>query len=165
MVAHSTDPQRLKLPTSLYGKGSLEIVFCDCVENMSSRQEKSISNSANINAATINQEKPENPTDLRAILVNKILSWVVSIIESQSMRKLEDRVSILVSGGWLPGHGDAKTIAALTNRPIDSIEDISADFPRPKYKVGRQTFYRLCDFAKSAEKEPTDAPAMRKKKP
>jgi hypothetical protein len=104
------------------------------------------------------------PADIRVVLVNKILSWVVSIIESQSMRLLEGRISLLVSGGWLPGQGDVRTIAALTARPEDSIEDIAADCPRAKHKVGRQTFYRLADFAKPAEKEPADAPAMRAKK-
>lgn len=105
------------------------------------------------------------PADIRLILTNKILTWLVSLIESASMRELERRISLFVFGGWLPGQGDVRTIAALTARPEDSIEDIAADCPRAKFKVGRQTFYRLADFAKPAEKEPTDAPAMRAKKP
>jgi len=104
------------------------------------------------------------------ILVNRILSWVVRILESSSMKTLESRISLLVCGGWLPGLGDARTVAALTNRPESSISSVVGDKPRPKYHVGRQPFYKLQDFAvygttdnESAETAPNDAPVMRKR--
>lgn len=101
------------------------------------------------------------PSEHRAVLINKLLAWAVTIVESDAMRVLETRICLLVSGGWLPGKGDVRTIAALTNRPADSIEDLANDCCREKTKVGRQAFYSLADFAKPAEKPPTAAPAMR----
>jgi len=103
-----------------------------------------------------------------ALLINRILMWVVSIIESPSMRTLESRISLLVCGGWLPGKGDARMLGALTNRPEASIERLVGDKLRPKYHVGRQPFYDMASFAmydpQHDEDPPNDAPAMRKKR-
>lgn len=79
-------------------------------------------------------------------LVNRILSWVVRILESKSMQALEGRISLLVCGGWLPGLGDVRTVAALTGKAERTIEDAVTNSPRQKHYIGRQVFYRLSDF-------------------
>lgn len=105
------------------------------VETMSSRQ-------ANSDASqNLNQQ------DTTRILFNRILAWVVSLIESPTMRVVETRISNVLCSGWLPGKGDAKLIAALTNRPESSIAEIVGNTPRPKFQVGRQAFYSIEDFA------------------
>ncbi len=79
-------------------------------------------------------------------LINRILSWVVRILESKSMQTLEGRISLLVCGGWLPGLGDVRTVAALTGKAERTIEDAVTNSPRRKHYIGRQVFYRLSDF-------------------
>lgn len=94
---------------------------------------------------------------------------VAMILTCAAAKLIGQRIALLAEGGWLPGKADCRTLAALTNRPESSINEITSGNSRHKYHVGRQVFYRLEDFAQpagepSAESAPTDAPAMRKKK-
>ena len=72
---------------------------------------------------------------------------LASILLSAAAKTIGVRLATLAEGGWLPGMGDARMIGALTGRPTSSINDVAGTTPRPKFKVGRQTFYRLDGFA------------------
>lgn len=97
-----------------------------------------------------------------------VLEFLAALVTSPMMTTLLKRLGLLAEGGWLPGNfGDVRTIAALTNRPESSINEITSSNPREKLNVGRQVMYRMDQFAKpniQADDVPNDAPAMRKKK-
>ena len=81
---------------------------------------------------------------------------VVAILTSVAAKAIGARIAMLAEGGWLPGMGDVRTIGALTGRSFRSLEDVACDKPRPKFKVGRQTFYRLDSFATPKEASKSD---------
>lgn len=92
--------------------------------------------------------KPEQSPSDRCFTAWAIVGELVAgILLSTAAKTIGARLSILAEAGWLPGLGDARAVAALTNRPESSISSIVADKPRPKFQVGRQPFYRLSDFA------------------
>lgn len=76
-----------------------------------------------------------------------LLGFAVSILSSAAAATVAKRLTLLAEGGWLPGMGDARTIAGLTNHSDRTIEDVASDSPRRKHRVGRKVFYRLSEFA------------------
>lgn len=101
---------------------------------------------------------------------------IVLLLTCAAAKMIGRRIEMFAEAGWLPGMGDTRAVAALTNRPESSIASVVGDKPRPKFHVGRQPFFNLRDFAQfdkdadtptSAEKPPNDAPVKRagKKKP
>ncbi len=92
--------------------------------------------------------KPEQSPSDRCFTAWAIVGELVAgILLSTAAKTIGARLSILAEAGWLPGLGDARTVAALTNRPESSINSIVGKNLRPKFQVGRQPFYRLNDFA------------------
>ena len=90
-----------------------------------------------------------------AQLVNRILSWIVYVLESQSMRTLENRLSLLVCGGWLPGKADMTTISALTNKAERTVESLVRG--RPRFKVGQTAYFPLAEIAVPAGTDSDEA--------
>ena len=93
----------------------------------------------------------------REVLINRLLMWLVSIVESQSMRTLESRLSLLVCGGWLPGKADMTTIAALTNKAERTVETVVKG--RPRFKVGQTAYYPLAEIAVPSGTDADDSEA------
>lgn len=83
---------------------------------------------------------------------------VVLILTCAAARLIGKRIEMFAESGWLPGMGDARTLAALTNRPESSIAEVTSAAPRHKYRVGRQVFYRLSEFATAADPSPAETP-------
>ncbi len=86
---------------------------------------------------------------------------IFAFISGEIFCQFATRIGLLIQGAWLPGVGDVKTIAALTNKSDRTIEDFVSDNPRTKYKVGRQVYYRLDEIATIAANSAEDAPAKR----
>jgi len=152
LVTRHRASRDLSCPLPREGKGSLELSTSDCVENMSSRQETSAP------SGEINQQ------DRFYSAWASVGELIVLILTCAAAKMIGKRLSLLAEGGWLPGQGDARTIAALTNRPESSIAEVTSNTPRHKYHAGRQVFYRLSDFAipaPPADRPPTDAPVKR----
>ena len=78
---------------------------------------------------------------------------IAAAMTSGPAKVLGKRLALLFSAGWLPGKGDARFIAAMTNRPECSIDDINSAEPRTKHKVGRQVFYHLAGYATAKDAE------------
>lgn len=76
-----------------------------------------------------------------------ILEWIAAVLTSSMMTTILRRLGLLAEGGWLPGQGDPRTIAALTNKSDRTIEEIVSDNPRDKFRVGNSPYFRLSDFA------------------
>lgn len=92
--------------------------------------------------------KPElSPIDRYYTAWAMVGEAIACILTSAAAKILGERLTTLSSGGWLPGIGDLQTISALTHRPVATLKDIAGDRVRLKFKVGRQTFYRIADFA------------------
>ncbi len=108
-----------------------------------------------------NADKWENVNYERALLVNRLLSWLVAIVESPAMRSLGGRVSTLIGGGWLPGKADMVTIAALTNKSEEAIKQVVQG--RSRYKVGGTAYYPIAELAVPYELPVEVARAKRKK--
>ena len=98
---------------------------------------------------------------------------VVLLLTCAAAKMIGRRIEMFAEAGWLPGMGDTRAVAALTNRPESSIASVVGDKPRPKFHVGRQPFFNLRDFAQfdkdadtpaTAEKPPNDAPVKRARK-
>lgn len=105
-------------------------------------------------------DKVANVNYDRAVLINRLLAFVVSIVESDAMKILQCRIAQLVSGGWLPGKVDMTTIGALTNKSEETIKDVVAG--RSRYKVGGTAYYPIGDIAIPYDLPVNVAPAKRK---
>lgn len=93
-------------------------------------------------------KKPEpTPQDRYYLAWATVGEIIAAILTCAAMKILGQRLNQLAEGGWLPGKGDVNTVAALTNRPVRSIERIVGNGSRLKQHVGRQTFYDLDSFA------------------
>lgn len=75
---------------------------------------------------------------------------IAMLLTCATAKLLGKRLGLLAEGGWLPGIGDNKTIAALTNKSDRTIDEIVSKQPRPKLKVGNTPFFHLSDFAKES---------------
>lgn len=95
---------------------------------------------------------------IRGQLINKLLAWLVEIVESKSMRIFESRVSLIVQGAWLPGMGDYKLVAGLTNKPEATVERLAKT--RHRFKLGATPFLALDKIATSdADADKEEPPA------
>lgn len=72
--------------------------------------------------------------------------YILLVITGAIFLKLCRRMSLLLDGAWLPGLGDCKVIAALTDKSDRSIEDFVSDNPKTKYRFGKQVYYRFSDI-------------------
>lgn len=90
-----------------------------------------------------------------------IAEWILAVITGQIFATFAQRISLLVQGAWLPGMGDAKTIAAVTGKADTTIEAYLGKHPRTKRHFGRQVYYAFADMA--IDGEPAEvAPVKRK---
>lgn len=90
-----------------------------------------------------------------------IAEWILAIITGQIFAIFAQRVALLVQGAWLPGMGDAKTIAAVTNKADSTIEGYLSHNPRTKRHFGRQVYYAFADLAIDGEPPAEVAPVKR----
>jgi len=90
--------------------------------------------------------------------------WILAIITCQIFVTFAQRVALLAQGAWLPGMGDAKTIAAVTNKADSTIEGYLSHNPRTKRHFGRQVYYAFADLAIDGEPPAEVAPVKRIRK-
>lgn len=90
--------------------------------------------------------------------------WILAIVTCQIFVTFAQRVSLLVQGAWLPGMGDAKTIAAVTNKQDSTIAGYLSHNPRTKRHFGRQVYYAFADLAIDGEPPAEVAPVKRIRK-
>lgn len=76
-----------------------------------------------------------------------LLEFFAALVTSAMMTAVLRRLGLLAEGGWLPGMGDTKTVAALTNKPERTVAELVGDNPRQKFRVGKHPYYRLAEFA------------------
>lgn len=72
---------------------------------------------------------------------------VLAILTSAAAKLIGKRLGYIAEGSWLPGMGDIRIIAGLTNCSPRTLESNLTKCPRKKYRTGRAALYRLNDFA------------------
>lgn len=77
---------------------------------------------------------------------------VLAILTCGAVKLIGKRLEYIAEGSWLPGMGDVRVIAGLTNRSPRTLEGSATKNPRQKYHAGRTVLYRLSDFAIPAKK-------------